>query len=185
MKNLHLFLMLEKKTKGFTLVELVFGLGILSVIFLLISSFIFSSTKLSDKIISSNSLDSEIYYTADYIFSEIDKADYILEKNFINIASSKQLSIFIINKTSSEYSVTSYTFDNKEIIRNNTKRNIIGNINESEFNSSLFYSNVLASNIKDFSANYDSTNKILYLEITDERDEIFKYSHYIRGAIYE
>lgn len=184
MKILHLF-PIEKKIKGFTLIELLFGIGILSIIFLLISSFIFSSTKLSNKIIKSNSLDSEIYYTADFIFNEIDKADYIIEKKFTNKVSENQLGLLIINKNPTEYSLTSYTYEDSRIIRNNIKKKSIDKISSLEFNSGEFHTNVLVSDIKNFSANYDSTNKLLNLEIIDKTDKIFKYTHFIRGAIYE
>lgn len=185
MKILNLSLMLEKKTKGFTLIELVFGVGILAIIFLLISSFIFSSTKLSNTIIDSSSIDSEIYYTVDFIFNEIDKADYILEKSFTNLLKSNQLGLIIVTKTTNEYSITSYTFENSDIIRKNIKKKNIDNISSLILESNTFHPNVLISDIKGFSTNYDSINRVLSLEITDQRDKTFKYSHFIRGAIYE
>lgn len=200
MKKLSLYLINERKTKAFTLIEVVLGVAILSIIFILISMFIYNSTTLSKTIIDHNSLDSEISYTVDFIFNEIDRADYILPKSFQDIVSSDQINLFIVNKLKDEFSVTSFFVESSEIKRKNGKVEIkdrdikdkekqkkadIKNIYSRDFKTSDLQSNVLMSSIKNFSGNFDSKNKIINLKIVDYNDNVYEFSHYIRGTIYE
>lgn len=200
MKRLSSYLIKERKTKAFTLIELILGVAILSIIFILFSMFIYNSTNLSKSIIDHNSLDNEISYTVDFIFNEIDGADYILPKSFPDIVSSDQINLFIVKKYNDEFSITSFALERSEIKRKNAKIKIINkgkkdkdkqkkadvkNIYSRDITTSDLYSNVLVSSIKNFSGNFDSNNKIINLKIVDYNDNVYEYSHYIRGTIYE
>lgn len=185
MKKLNLYPIKGLKTKGFTLIEIIFGVAIFSILFLLISSFIFSSTKISNNIINYNQTNNELSYTVDYIFNEIDKADYIVEKSFSGKKQEEQLNLFIINKISKEYSITSFSLTDSSINRNNIKKAGLKTDFSTRFDFSKFSSNTLISDIKNLSASVDKENKILYLKITDKDDRVYSYSHYIRGRIYE
>lgn len=175
----------NKKLKAYTLIELVLSIALISIISTGLLLMVFASNLLVTY--QENSYDNQLKleYGLNYMINEIDSADFIISQELLGVLPENSLDIFLVkvdkNSEKKKYSITTYIYNNKKIIRLNYKKaELPKKIDYNHFSGK----NTLIDEIENFSSTYESDSKLLTIKIEDQFQEIIK-SHYIRGVIHE
>ncbi len=185
MMKLYFKHIIKQKFKAFTLIEIVISVSLISLLSIGLLKIVFATNLLSKELelISENQL--KLEYGLNYIINEIDSADLIIEKNFSSTKYKDNLGILLVkvdNTSKKEkYSVTTYVYDKKQLIRINEKYSVLHNrIDLKDFNGN----NPIIDNLESFDAHYNEINKVLKISLENEFEELEKI-HFIRGVIYD
>lgn len=177
---MKLFSNLTTKFKGYTVIELLLTIALISLLLTGLLNVVLTSNNFAKDLENSYENQLKLQYGLDFMINEIDSADFIIERNLPNTID-VLLVKFEENKVKEKYSITTYIFKQKQILRLNQKRKVLqNNISLNDFEGR----NVLIDNIEFFNSSYDCDSKILSISISDDIEEI-NMKHYIRGVIYE
>lgn len=174
----------NKKQDGYTLIELVFSIFLISIISYALLKLIFASNIFIKNEEDFSSKIFEIEFGLQYIVNELDSADIlIINGNGNKFDDILGILIVKINDSSIEekYSITTYINDRNQITRLNEKRK---ELPKKFYDLSKYGSNALLGDIVSFETEIDKNSKTLTLRIENEF-EILEKKHYIRGKIYE
>ncbi len=168
------------KFKGYTVIELVLTIALISLLLSGLLNVVLVSNNFANDLENFYENQLKLQYGLDYLINEIDSADLIIEKNL-----PETIGILLVkveeNNKDSKYSITTYLFKQKQILRLNQKRSVLPDkIRINDFEGR----NVLIDGIESFNSSYDNESKILSITISDSVEKIDK-KHYIRGVIYE
>lgn len=177
---MKLFSNLTTRFKGYTVIELLLTIALISLLLTGLLNIVLVSNNFAKDLENSYENQLKLQYGLDFMINEIDSADYIIERNL-----PKTIGILLVkfdeNKKKEKYSITTYIFKQKQILRLNQKREVLqNNISLNDFKGG----NVLIDSIESFNSVYNSDSKILTLSISNDIEEI-NIKHYIRGVIYE
>ena len=176
---------IKKSLKGFTLIELVISIALISLMSTGLLNLVFSTNLLTKEIELTSENQLKLDYGLNYIINEIDSADLIITKDFSSTKYKNILGILLVNiDTSSKdkkYSVTTYIYERKQLVRINQKYSVLHKrMDLKDFSGN----NPILDELESFSSNYNEKNKILKIILKNKYEELEK-THYIRGVIYD
>ena len=177
---------IKKSLKGFTLIELVISIALISLMSTGLLNLVFTTNLMTKEIelISENQL--KLEYGLNYIINEIDSADLIIAKDFSSTKyNDNNLGILLVNIDASsknkKYSVTTYIYERKQLVRINQKYPVLHKrMDLKDFSGN----NPIIDELESFSSNYNEKNKTLKITLKNKFEELEKV-HYIRGVIYD
>lgn len=177
---------LQKKTSGFSLIEVIISIFLISIIMLSVVNIIFITKRIEKNIIENNTVALDIDFAIEYIFNEVDRSHYILLDNNIQ---NDWLGFVLITDNSKKkvpynerFSYTTYLLKGQNLYRGNYKYNSLSN----KFDIRSFHTpNIILKNIKNFKGEYDTENNRIKLTLKDKQNKVYIYFYESDSILYE
>lgn len=174
---------MKKKINGYTLIELIFAIALISIILFALTSVVFTSNLYYKSIEEKFEEEMNVDFALEYLINEINSADFLMIKNVSTVRGDSQLGLILVTfnkKTGKDkYSFTTYILRNKEVSRVNFKGS---DINQPFYESNPHGRNSILGNVNSFSTNISEDNKSIIIKLSTENKDYTKV-HSIRNVI--